>query len=697
MLMKEKESQDSAKSIAKTTCGMCGISCGIEVHLEKGRAVAILPDEDHIINQLCPKAEGILDLVYSDQRITYPMRRDGEKWVRISWDEALNYIATKLEVLKTQYGPESLAIFTGQGIGLGDTPNWAKRFCDVYGTPNATSGSSHCFFARVIGGILVTGHGYNHPMYRGTKCILIWGSNPENSSQAAISAIEFARSYGAKLIVVDPRAIPLAKQADIHIQLRPGTDSALVLGMLNVILNEELYDQRFVDKWTYGFDKLGEHIRGYTPGRVAEITWVPEETIKQAARMYATSRPATILEGISLDHSIAGINAIRGVVTLMAICGNYDIPGGNSYIDPMPRNTMRLPHMVKKEAFDTGHPIYQEFMGGEPPVTLLPKTILTEKPYPIKALIVQGGGLVNSFPNANRTIEALKKLELLVCMDFFMTDTAKLATIFLPACTFMERTELFRLYMGLPLATLRTPVIEPVGESCPDWKLWFELARRLGYEAYFPWKDVEEALEFFLEPSGIELDHLKKDSRGMFWGNQDVVKRYQFRQENFPTPSGKAEIYSERLDRLGYDPLPTYHEPSESPISRPDLASEYPFIYTTGGRILWFTHSQHRNIPRLRRMHPDPLIDIHTDDATKLGINEGDMVEVESKRGKALFKAVVSNDILQGVVHMEHGWSGSANVNFLTDDEDLDPISGYPSFRSGLCHVRKAGIKSKKE
>ncbi|MDY7037005.1 MAG: molybdopterin-dependent oxidoreductase [Thermodesulfobacteriota bacterium] len=680
---------NNIKKIFKTTCGMCGISCGIDVTVEDGRAVKIGPDEDHIINLLCSKSEGMLDWVYSEERITHPMKKVNGDWKRITWDEAMDIIISKLDQIRKDYGPESLAIFTGQGIGLGDTPNWAKRFCDVYGTPNATSGSSHCFFARVIGGILVSGHGYNHPVYGGTKCILIWGSNPENSSEVAMGAIDFALSYGAKLIVVDPRAIPLAKRSDIHLQLRPGTDSALVLGMIHVIISEGLYDKKFVEEWTVGFDRLSEHIKRYSPEEMEKITWVPADKIREAARMYAGNRPATILEGISLDHCTNGIQAIRGVVSLMTMCGNYDIPGGNSYVDMMPRNNMRLPDKVKKEAFDKSHPVYQEIMGGEPPVTFLPRTILTEDPYPIKAFIVQGGGVVNQFANAGRAIDALKKLDLFVCMDLFMTETAKLADIFLPACTFLEKTELFRLYMGLPLATLRTPVIEPRGESWPDWKLWFALAKGLGYGEYFPWNDVEEALTHLLGPSGITIQALKDDSRGMFWGDRDVVKRYKFRQEGFPTPSGKVEFYSERLEKFGYDPLPTYHEPAESPISRPELVEEYPFVFTTGARIREFTHSQHRNVPILRKRHPDPLMEIHPDDAKKHGLKEGDMALVESKSMSATFKAHITEDILRGVIHMEHGWGGDANVNFLTDDENLDPISGYPGFRQGLCRVKR--------
>ena len=464
----------------------------------------------------------------------------------------------------------------------------------------------------------------------------------------------------------------------------------MALGLLNVIISEGLYAKKFVQDWTVGFDELAEYVESYPPEEVEKITWVPADMIRQIARMYATNKPASILEGISLDHSTTGIQAIRAVNSLITITGNYDIPGGNSYVEPMGRTPLRMRERVSAKPFNDQYPIFMETMGGEIPATLLPKAILDEKPYPIKALIVQGGNVATQFPNAGRAIEALKKLDLLVVMDIFMTETAKLADIFLPACTFLEREELFRMYMGLPLASLRKKAIEPIGESWPDWKFWFELAKRTGHGEDFPWEDVKEALSYHLQGSGLTVEGLLDDPRGLFWGEKDLVKRYYFRKEGFPTPSGKVEIASEKLRELGYDPLPVYHEPAETPISQPELAKEYPFILTTGARTKFFTHSQHRNLPTLRKQYPEPFMEINTGDAAGLSINDGDMMIVESPRGRVKMKARVTDDILPKVVHVPHGWSGEANVNFLTNDSDLDPIDGYPAFRVTLCRVRKA-------
>lgn len=676
--------------IVKTTCGMCGISCGLNVYVEGDRIVKVEGMPEHVINQLCVKAEGMLDWVYSPERITHPLKRVGDKWERISWEDALNVIVDKLELHRKNYGPESLSIYTGQQAGLTDIVTWTKRFADVYGTPNLTSGSAHCFFARVIGGNLTAGHGYNHPSYRGTKCIVLWGTNPDQSSEVGLLAIDFALAYGAKLIVIDSRKTPLAKRADIHAQLRPGTDGALALGMLHVIIEDELYDKRFVENYTVGFDELAEYVKQYSPEEVEHITWVPADTIRQLARLYATKKPACIVEGISLDHCTSGIQAIRAVTTLIGITGNYDIPGGNSYVEPMPRTNLRVAGMVSASPFDEQYPVFWETLGKEPPVTHLPDAILSEEPYPIKALIVQGGSPVTQFPNTNKTIAALKKLDLLVVMDLFMTETAQLAHIFLPAATFLERDAMFRMYMGLPLCTLRKKTIEPVDESWPDWKLWFELAKRLGMGEFFPWEDVKEALDVYLEPSGMTCQLLADDPRGLFWGDKDLVKRYHYRGEGFNTPSRKLEIYSEKLKGLGYDPIPTYDEPFESPISQPELANEYPFILSTGARIKYYTHSQFRNVPSLRKYYPDPLVEINTVDAMELGINDGDWVILESLRGRVKLKASLTDDVLRKVVHADHGWSGEANINYLTDNGPLDPISGYPGFRSTLCRISRA-------
>ncbi len=326
-------------------------------------------------------------------------------------------------------------------------------------------------------------------------------------------------------------------------------------------------------------------------------------------------------------------------------------------------------------------------MGHGQTAAVLTDTILTQRPYPIKALMIQGCNPILTWPNTNKVKKAFEKLELLVVIDLFMTDTAKVADIVLPGTTFLERKDL-RDYsnLGLPLIMMSDKVIEPLGNCMEDWKIWSELAKRMGYAEYFPWEDVEQLFEYFLGRTNITTDQLRQNPGGVFHAEREFEK---YLRQGFDTPSGKVEIYSETMEKLGYDALPTFHEPLESPVSKPDLARRYPLILTTGARVQAFTHSQYRNVPILREYVPEPLVEINTETAVGLGIADGDTVTIESARGSIKLKAKVTEDIFPKVVSVLHGWS-EANGNMLTDDEGHDPVSAYPGFRSVLCRVIKS-------
>jgi anaerobic selenocysteine-containing dehydrogenase len=683
--------------IVKSTCGLCEIACGIDVHVENGRVVEIKGMPEHVINQICAKGSKAKDWEYSPDRLMHPLERTGEGFKEITWDEALDKIGNKLNLIKEQYGGRALACYIGSRISLRDTAAYIKRFCDVYGTPNFLSGASYCFYPKVLGNSLTLGY-FTFPSYRGTKCIVLWGTNPTASSLAAAAAINRMKVEGAKLIIVDPRKIPFAKKADLHLQLRPGTDSALALGVLNVIIEEELYDKKFVEEWTVGFDKLTEHIKKYTPEEVEKITWVNASDIRDFARTYARSKPASILQGLSLDPCTNGIQAIRAIAILIAITGNFDIPGGNIYHPKSPLyNALDLPEIAPKEGgFSKDiYPLFHEYTSlfgpssNECSASPLPETIIKEEPYPIKGVIVVGSNPVVTTPNSNKIRESFKKLDLLVVMDPFMTETAELAHFVLPSATYLETTMLAQYSPNMPLTTLHNKAVDPPGGCWPDWKFWFELARKMGYGEYFPWNDVEEAIDSILKKDNITLKDLKEgDPRGVFHGSKQLVKRYK--REGFNTPSKKVEIYSEKLEKLGYDPLPTYHEPAESPFSTPDLAKEYPLILTTGARVPIYTHSMFRNIPSYNKVYPEPKAEIHPETAEKYGINDGDWIYIESQRGRIKMKADLTEDILPMVVSVPHGWGGDANANILTDDMKRDPISGTPGYRSSLCRIEKA-------
>jgi anaerobic selenocysteine-containing dehydrogenase len=683
--MKTVMSNETNSRIAKTICNMCPTHCGIDVYLENGKIVRVTGMEEHPHHTLCIKAKAIPELVYSSERLTDPLKKVNGTWQKISWDEAFEFIASRLTDIKEKYGPQAVVTHIGEPFVFTYTERMLRRFSELYGTPNYTTGASFCAFSTIIGQSLTCGANIFQHYSSDTRCMMVWGKNPGESFPLEADEIRAMLGRGAKLIVVDPRVTPLAKKADIYAQVRPGTDCALALGLLNVIIAEELYDKAFVDQWTIGFDKLVEQVKQYSPKKVAEITWVPAETIINMARMYVTNKPACISSGVAIDHSTNGVQAIRAITTLVAITGNLDMAGGNVYnTTRLKRASFRLEDkLVNEVSIGLDFPLFKRYTHE---VTAVPTldAILTEKPYPIKALLVVGCNPVLTWANTNKITRAFETLDLLLVVDIFMTDTAKMADVVLPGTTFLERREI-REYRN-HMVSVAHRIIEPIGNSKEDWEIWAELGRRMGYADYFPWKDSDEIFKYWLEPSQVSLDQLKQSRGGICYQGREFQK---YLKNGFNTPSNRVEIYSELMEKSGYAPLPTFSEPAESPVSRPELADQYPLILTTGSRTVAYLHSEYRNLPTLRRLVAEPLIEIHPQTASSLGIADSDLVKVESLRGSVEMKAKLTEDIHPRVVSIQHGWS-EANANLLTDDEARDPVSGFPSFKSLLCRVTKA-------
>ena len=673
--------------VVKAICRGCLSCCGIDAHVENGRLVKVTAMKEHPINRLCVKAQALPDWLYSPQRITHPLRKVDGAWREISWGEALGIIGDKLADIKENYGAKALVVHLGEPMVGIEVPRVAIRFCSLYGTPNYTSGASLCFAAKGIGhGLSVSRRMF--PLaasYKDTRCVVVWGRNPQQSKIGEQADILSAQKRGAKLIVVDPRATSLAKRADLHIQVRPGTDCALALGLLNVIIAEELYDADFVNRWTLGFDKLTEHVRKYSPEVVEKVTRVPADKIRQFARMYAASKPATITQGVSLDHCINGVQNSRAISILIAITGNLDVLGGNIYNSPLPQASLRVKGIVAvDEVIGAQYPIFNKFVS-ETTAMPVAEAILSGKPYPVKALIVQACNPALTWPDSHKVRQAFEKLDLLVVSDLFMTETARLADIFLPAAAFLERKIVMDYaFKGLPLIVVSQKAFEPPADCLEDWQLWAELGRKMGYADYFPWQNTDELFAYLLEPSGITLEQLEKNPGGVLHHPLDRQRKYE--QEGLDTPSGKVELFSSTMAEYGYDPLPTFTELGENPR----LAERYPFTLITGTRVSAFTHSQHRHIARLRKLMPQPLVEINPDSAKNLGIADGEQVVVESPKGSITLQAKITPDIPPQVLSLQHGWD-EANANILTDNEPHDPISGYPGFKTILCQVRKIG------
>ena len=670
--------------IRDTTCYMCTDDCPMRAHLEDGRVV-------RVEGNLCARGRATPELIYHPDRLLYPLKRSGPRgsgeFVRIGWDQALGEIAGRLMDIKEQHGPEAVAFFSGY---TKEARPWFQRLAHAFGSPNFLTESSTCYSATYLANRVTFGGGY---FLEGaspeTKLLLIWGTNPARAKPYTYTEFLGARRRGLKVIAVDPRRTETAAHADLHLQLRPGTDGALALSMMQVLISEGLYDREFVRRWTAGFEELEQLAAAYPPEVASNITGVPAELIHRAARMLAEERPARIQTSAdALVQTTNGVQNYRAVTLLSALTGNFGVPGGNSLRGSLPLKDVTLfstisedgvpkrsgaNQRVGSERFPLWCRFYPEAQGN-----CLADQILTGKPYPIKALIGIGANYM-MWGNSGRVAEALKSLDLLVFTDFFRTPTTDLGDYVLPAATSLERAALI---VGPGnLVRFREAAIEPRGEARPDWQFVFELARHLDLGREFWDGDLEKGVNEILGPTGLTVEDLK--------GRPEGVRIEPKLPDGFPTPSRKIDIRSSLLEEYGYDPLPIYREPAESPLSRPDLAEEFPLVLTTGARVPMYTHSQGRALPSLRRMMPEPVVDLHPTDAAERGIKAGDRVAVASPRGRIEVKANLTDRILPGVVNVFHGWP-EANVNELVDDRALDPISGFPPFKTQLCQVSRA-------
>ncbi|GAH46427.1 unnamed protein product, partial [marine sediment metagenome] len=349
--------------------------------------------------------------------------------------------------------------------------------------------------------------------------------------------------------------------------------------------------------------------------------------------------------------------------------GNLDIPGGDTYDSPLPQTSLRVKGRVAvDEAIGAQYPIFNKFVS-ETSAMPVADAIITGEPYPVKALIVQGCNPLLTWPDSHKARQAFEQLDLLVVSDLFMTETAKMADIFLPAAAFLEKKGIMDYATkGIPLIIMGQKAVEPPPDCKEDWQLWSELGKKMGYADYFPWQDTDELFAYLLKPTGITLEQLEQNPGGIFYGDYDHRRKYE--EEGFNTPSGKVEIFSPTLAAYGYDPLPTF-----IPLEKP--SEQYPFTLISGTRTIAYTHSRYRDIARLKKLAPQPLVEINPEPAEKLGIADSEPVIVESPKGSITLKAKITPDILPQVLSLQHGWE-EANANLLTDNEPHDPISGYP-------------------
>ena len=672
-------------------CMLCVWDCGIKAHLESGRLVAVegLPEHPVSRGYICPRGEALPEYVYSPNRLLTPMIRANGRWRKASWKEALSYCAEKLSSVKEKYGARSLAVFCGSvGVENIEVATFARRFTGAFGTPNLLSVENICYRARILARQLTFGR-YPLDDPEGSRCIILWGHNPDGAKGMLGELIrqKMEKEKDFQLIIINPKRIPLAERS-YYLQVRPGTDAALGLAMLNVIINEDLYDREFVEQYTIGFDELVEHVQKYTPQWAQQVTWVPAADIRAVARIFAQHRPGCIVQGVNtLDQHRNGLQNSRLLSILQAVTGNVYTPGSWVTIPRIPLANLSL-KVDEPPLGAEDYPIFSSLWGRKAPfgiATLFPKAVLQGEPYPIKATIVTAANPVVSFPEAGLFKEAFQNLEFLAVLDPFFTETAELADVVLPACTFLEKGGLSYVYgvvFGDPYAMIHRKVIEPVGDSWPDWKIWSELAKSMGMGEYFPWETDEEIIDALLPPGEFK-EQLKSASLGVYYGQ----KEYNLlKKKKLNTPSGKIELYSQTLKEHGYDPLPEFVEPYQSPASTPELYQQYPLILISGSRVQEYTHTQLRYIPVLRNSNPEPLAEMHPATAEQYGLKNGGMITIETKNGSITLRLRITDKIATGVVSVPHGWA-HANVNLLVDMEGYDPITAYPDFKTVLCRV----------
>ena len=689
----------------------CHGGCGVEVYIKDGRVIKVEGDPDHpfLQGRTCPRVLATTQLMYHPDRLKYPQKRIGQrgegKWARISWEEAYDTIFARMTEIKEKYGPEAMVF--GQGTGR-DAGGPILLLAYAYGSPNWTllglSGIS-CFTPRLAAMYVTEGDftfmdaaqfsplRYQDPEWTPPKCLIVWGREPVGGCSDHYATGHWmidCMKRGTKIIAVDPRCTWIASRADLWLQIRPATDGALALGMLNIIINEGLYDKPFVEKWVHGFEELKRRVQEYPPDRVSYITWIPKEKIVEAARLYARSKPAAIQWGVPVDMNAEATSVIQAITSLWCVTGNLDIPGGNVIcrgpfgVSIYPYSSEELTaiygkafvqKLSEKRIGADRYPLVKNFRGWALSDIVL-EQMETGDPYPIKGMWIQTNNfLACAAGEPRRHYEAIRKLDFNVVVDLFMTPTAQaVADIVLPAGTFPEKDSVFS--TGIPLNAIQK-VVE-VEECKSDWEINFELAKRFNPEIVH-WKNVREMFTERISPSGLTFDELRKQvwalpPKGHPSGTAPY-RRYEEgllrpdKKPGFRTPTGKIEVYSTTLESYGLDPLPYFEEPVESPLRTPELWKEFPLIMMTGRRSPVLFHSEHRQIPWLREIDPDPIVEIHPETARALDIEDGNWVWIEGRRGRAKRKAKLTPIVHRQMVMVPHGW-------WLPEKEGKDHLYG---------------------
>jgi anaerobic selenocysteine-containing dehydrogenase len=741
----EEDGLTVTRSAVWSPPGCHPVSCGVKFYVNKdGILEKVEGDENQPVTngRLCPRCLAMKEFIYNPSRVIYPMKRAREdrgknKWKRITWDEAYDLIEEKTRYYTETYGPECIAAYSGTGRDGGIMiQEYAFR---MLGTPNACYCQSGyaCYTPRSTTVHQNLGSGYpeidyagglegglDNPEFKLPEVIITWGKEPLPSNPDGLfgHAVIDMMKRGSKLFSVDPRLNWLATRADLHVRLRPGTDAALALAMLNVIIGEELYDKEFVELWTYGFDELAERVKEYPPEKAAEICGVSVEDIYEIARRYAQAKPAQIVYGLAIDQQNNGMQAGQAIVDLMAITGNLDNPGGQLLGLPVEQELTAGARPAMK-AFgwdDLGTELQNKTIGiKEYPAyvssilnaqaDLMLECLETDKPYKLRMGYVSSTNLLAPTCSAQplRWHAALTRLEWCFATDCFITPTIQACCeLILPLTTVAEHDAVTGTHYTMSAITIgaMSKAID-VGETKSDKQIIFELGKRLKPEL---WESVDTVIDYIEEIRLTNYKHSFEELREKVHVRRgNTYYKYEkglLRPDGNPgfrTLTGRVELWSTYYARYGDDPLPYFQEPPFSPVSTPELMKEYPFVLTTGARTYSYFHSEHRQIPMLRELNPNPLAEIHPDDARDLGITDGQWVELSNQFGAAKFKAKVTPTVYKGLVHAQHGWwfpeddpeepslfgVWKSNINDLIPHKMIGKLGFGANYKSMICKV----------
>ena len=687
--------------------------CGIKTYVNSnGELVRVEGDENHPITngRLCVRCLTIRDYVYNPDRVLYPMKRAREdrgknKWERITWDEAFDTIAEKVAYYKENYGAESILMQGGTGREGGPMlPAYAQA---ALGTPNASqplSGYS-CYIPRVAGTTYVTGVAYpemdyagglpgryDDPAFKLPELIVFWGKDPLPTNGDGLfghAAIDMMRR-GSKLMSIDPRVNWVSTRADWHLRLRPGTDAALGMAMLNVIIEEDLYDHDFVDKWCYGFEQLAERVKEMPAEKAAEICDLEANQIREAARVYAAAKPAQIAWGLAIDMKSNGMQAGHCILALEAITGNLDVPGGQLVGDVNDGLELGFgwkelgPELQEKILGLKRYPAMVSFVLNAHCDMVL-DALETGEPYAFKmAGFEDCNGLAGTdCAQPQRWHDAYQNLEWCFGIDVWLTPTIQATCeLFLPLSSTVEHDSVVYSHYGAsPITMGAVNKSITVGEGKGDAEIMYEIGRRCMPINFGRFANFYEFLEYYRLNGKTTFEELREEvvhqkTETLSYRKYETGKLRPDGMPGFNTPTGRVELYSTMFRQFGVDPLPYYEEPQLSPVSTPEKMEEYPFVLTTGARTYCYFHSEGKQIPYLREINPDPLIEINPQDALEHGIADGQWVRVSNPFGSCVLKAKVTQTVYPGLVMAQHG--------FWFPEEDGEEPHLYDVWRSNI-------------